>query len=233
MYPELQFITGPLATLYVVSYLCTHLEHVDPRLLTLVENPIAISRFAFEAERRGAWCSLAKCLAGRECDTGTSMHARVFHSVEAASFDSIADVEGLQDACRRILADTWGRFIRFCQGAFSEKPRLKRLAVILAPSLTPRLDASVVCTDNQTLYIAALVHPTVEPRQLVDLVYHEVMHELLHGKVDEELEEKIIDALAPEGVLSKHLGLTERAFCRDALCKLLERYVENRLYEKG
>lgn len=97
--------------------------------------------------------------------------------------------------------------------------------------LLPRVN-----TSDGYAVIALYVGVDADVREAVDLMIHEIIHGLIRLNnlpVPEEYEEELVDALCPEGWLSKVLGLSESVRASDSGIRArVGEYFSNRHYER-
>ncbi len=211
---------------------------------------------AYRIERHGLWGKLFRYLVGVERLINEEI-ASIINELRSIDVYRWSEIEtiliSISERIRTLYNGVRSRVVECIERVFGFRRFFTKLFVIHGFNPTPYASyGSVLHLDDENIVIAIYVNDTHEERHALDLVIHELLHGLvrLNGvELEHDVEELIIDVSAPEGYLSKMIGLANevRAKLEDTLRALqnpqrieqyrqlfnsLVEYYEKRMYER-
>ncbi|WFO74966.1 hypothetical protein J4526_07805 [Desulfurococcaceae archaeon MEX13E-LK6-19] len=195
----------------------------------------------FIAEEKKCWDKLFKCIVFKEdCNADCVSEAlEAIKSISVYKWDTIKEtLDKLSSSVEKLHRKIREKYIEYMDRIFGFKKYFKEVHVIYGFNPLGGLMGSMLYWDEERVVVSSFTKPSMEAEQVLDLVYHEVLHGLFRLNkinVPSDVEETIIDTLMPEGFLSKILGLAKdvKKPSKDNITAMVRAYFEEKLYEKN
>jgi len=197
--------------------------------------------FNYLVEKKKLWAPLLKCIClGIGCNNPLIQKALdIIQSMEVYGWSEFERYvkTNLIPRIEKLFDKTLHAFQDFVRKAFSvDIDGVKELYVIYGFNPGNGLYGSLLYCCKDFFIISSFVNEYTSPEAILDLIYHEILHAIvrLYELIPDEIEEELIDSLAPEGYLSLLLGLTSKVHVSEGrVSKIIEEYFRNKLFEKG
>lgn len=191
-------------------------------------------------EKENCWLDTFRCVAINECNRKCAKKgAELSKEIHVFNWNHIQLFLVALSRLTKIAYDQLReKLISLLNKVFGFKNYFERVYVVLSFNASPAhgLYGSIIHYDVSNALISVFANELTTPQAVVDLVLHEVLHGLWrinNVNLPDEIEEEVIDALCPEGLLSKELSLTYTPRLRESdTVKALEKYFKSKSYLK-
>ncbi len=191
-------------------------------------------------EKEDCWWDTFKCVALKECSRKCSVKAtKLSEEIHVHNWDRIQTLLVALSRLTRITYDQLkGDLISLLNKVFGFRNYFERIYVILSFNPLPArgLYGSLIHYDTLNALVTVFANEFTTPQEIVDLLLHEILHGLWRTNevgLPDELEEKVIDALCPEGFLSKELSLSFTLRLKENdIVKAIKKYFTDKHYLK-
>ncbi len=213
----------------------------------------SLLHMAYHIEKNNLWDDLFAMLVGTASASNKKV-GLIFNELKAINVYKWDEVKAiLSDISKRInilYQKKENRIIDYIKRIFGFKQFFTKLYVIYGFNPMPSTSfGSMLYSDNEKVIIAVYINDIHRENHVLDLIIHELLHGLIrlnNIELEPDVEELIIDISAPDGYLSKIIGLVNKVNTRPEkvfyfqqraeqykhLFDLLVEYYEKKIYDK-
>ncbi len=198
---------------------------------------------AYYLDYNKCWDKLLKCIVlGNEnlCKNKCIKKIyEVFDSINLFKWSEIEEIfNSVAQEVEEIFHNTINNYRELLNKIFGFNNYFKKVYVLYGFNPADSLLGSMLYWERDYVIVSAFVNPSHTANKITDLIYHEVLHGLIrlnNIELHDDVEELIIDALTPEGYLSKLIGLSNKVKDIDEnnITAYVRAYFSEKLYDKG
>ncbi len=209
---------------------------------------------AYYIEKHGLWRDLFLRITGLSGSSREELKQVMLEYVlselkelDVFMWDRLKDMlSDLSERVGELYENIKDNIIGYIRKVYGFKEFFGKVYVIYGFNPLPRRTyGSMLYYDNDKTIISLYVNDVLKPREVIDLMLHEVLHGLIrlnNIEMQSDIEELVIDLSCPEGYLSKIIGLSdkvkvdyvkERFKEHSRLIELIAEYFEEKEYEKA
>ncbi len=195
--------------------------------------------YGYVFEKYGLWDKLFDTLIGKVNDYEALKYLEELGRIDIYRWDLL---EAELELFSKKLLETYNKYMvkarDMIRRVLGVREFFKEEYVILAFNPHRGLIGSAprINIGEKYIVVSLFIGVDSKPEKTLDLYIHELLHGLIrlnNIEIPEDAEEEFIDALCPEGYLSRELGLTSILNISESnLQVLIASYFDNKLYEK-